>query len=150
MREGILEAYTGTVTGLKETEKGASLIMLFSLKLGEVTHGCYLLVNLLLPYVPSILELLQRCFQDEERSDALTKLAYGLIGDLADAYPNGEIKPYLLVNWVASELRSKQRMPQETKKTMRWAREVRRQLLGLARAKVSFLFFFQMVKQATQ
>jgi importin subunit beta-1 len=105
LREGILEAYTGTVTGLKETEK----------------------VNILLPYVPSILDLLHRCFQDDERSDALTKLSYGLIGDLADAFPNGEIKQYLLVNWVASELRSKQRMPQETKKTMRWAREMVKQ-----------------------
>ncbi|KAF8720311.1 hypothetical protein AX14_011024 [Amanita brunnescens Koide BX004] len=102
LREGILEAYTGIVTGLKKTEK----------------------VNILLPYVPSLLELLHRCFQDEERSDALTKLAYGLLGDLADSFPNGEIKQLLLVNWVASELRSKQRMPQETKKTMRWAREM--------------------------
>ena len=72
-----------------------------------------------------MLELLHRCFQDEERSDALTKLSYGLLGDVADSFPNGEIKQLLLVNWIASELRSKQRMPQETKKTMRWAREVR-------------------------
>ncbi|KAF8622289.1 hypothetical protein AX15_007152 [Amanita polypyramis BW_CC] len=101
LREGILEAYTGIVTGLKKTEK----------------------VNLLLPYIQSVLELLHRCFQDEERSDALTKLAYGLLGDVADSFPNGEIKHLLLVNWIASELRSRQRMPQETKKTMRWARE---------------------------
>lgn len=76
-----------------------------------------------------MLDLLQRCFQDEERSDALTKLAYGLLGDIADSFPNGEIKGLLLVNWIASELRTKQRMPQETKKTMRWTREVRIQCL---------------------
>ncbi|KAF8638413.1 hypothetical protein AX17_002220 [Amanita inopinata Kibby_2008] len=102
LREGILEAYTGIVTGLKKTEK----------------------VNLLLPHVQAVLELLHRCFQDEERTDSLTKLAYGLLGDVADCFPNGEIKPLLLVNWVAQELRSKHRMPAETKKTMRWAREM--------------------------
>ncbi|KAM6493384.1 Armadillo-type fold [Amanita muscaria] len=102
LREGILEAYTGIVTGLKKTEK----------------------VNLLIPHVPSMLNLLHRCFQDEERSDGLTKLAYGLLGDIADAFPNGEIKTLLLVNWIASELRSKHRMAQEARKTMRWAREM--------------------------
>lgn len=53
------------------------------------------------------------------------RLSYGLLGDLADCFPSGEIKQLLLANWVASELRSKHRMPAETRKTMRWAREVR-------------------------
>jgi len=52
-------------------------------------------------------------------------LSYGIIGDLADCFPDGQIKHLLLQNWVVSELRTKQRMPAETKKTMRWAREVR-------------------------
>ncbi|KAG6812910.1 hypothetical protein H0H92_015462 [Tricholoma furcatifolium] len=102
LREGILEAYTGIVTGLKKTPK----------------------VEILLPYVPEVLVLLQRCLADEERTDSLVRLAYGLLGDLADSYPGGQIKPLLLNAWIASELRSKQRMPPETKKTMRWAREM--------------------------
>lgn len=62
---------------------------------------------------------------EEERSDTSVKLSFGLIGDLADAFPSGQLKPLFLAEWVASELRSRARMPAETKKTMRWAREVR-------------------------
>ncbi|KAF6749546.1 karyopherin Kap95 [Ephemerocybe angulata] len=102
LREGILEAYTGIVTGLKKTER----------------------VNLLINHVPSILDLVQRCLAEDERLDSLMRLSYGLIGDLADCFPHGEIKAYLLQNWIVSELRTKQRMPPETKKTMRWAREM--------------------------
>jgi len=82
------------------------------------------LVGLLLPHSQGILELIRRCLADEERTDSLMKLSYGLLGDLADCFPNGELKQLLLANWVAAELRSKHRMPAETKKTMRWAREV--------------------------
>lgn len=101
LREGILEAYTGIVTGLKKTDKSA----------------------LLLNHVPSILDLVQRSLNDEDRQDPVTRLSYGLIGDLADAFPGGQLKPLLLQSWIASELRSRQRMPDETRRTMRWARE---------------------------
>ncbi|KAG7087450.1 hypothetical protein E1B28_013416 [Marasmius oreades] len=105
LREGILEAYTGIVTGFKKSEK----------------------VALLVPYAQSILELIQRCLADEERSDSLAKLCYGLLGDLADTYPDGRIKQLLLQNWVASELKSRVRMSADAKKTMRWAREMVKQ-----------------------
>lgn len=72
-----------------------------------------------------MLELVHRCLADEERSDSLVRLAYGLIGDLAECFSNGQLKQLFLSNWIASELRSRNRMPDETKKTMRWAREVR-------------------------
>lgn len=81
-------------------------------------------VNLLIPHVPPILDLLQRCFNDEERSDSLVKYSYGLLGDLADSFAGGQIKNYLLQSWIAAELRGKHRMSAEAKKTMRWAREV--------------------------
>jgi importin subunit beta-1 len=83
-----------------------------------------LLVSLLLPYVQSILELVNRCVVDEERTDELLKLSYGLIGDLADCFPGGEIKQLLLVNWIAAEFRTRHHMREDTKKTLRWAREV--------------------------
>ncbi|KXN87571.1 Importin subunit beta-1 [Leucoagaricus sp. SymC.cos] len=103
LREGILEAYTGIVTGFKKTDK----------------------TPLLFNHVVSILDLIQRCLKDEDRTDATMRLSYGLLGDLADTFPQGQIKQYLLSPWIANELRAKFKMPGETKKTMRWAREVR-------------------------
>ena len=84
---------------------------------------------MIVPYVPNILDLIQRCLTDEERTDAIVKTSLGLVGDLADAFPNGQIKQFLLAEWLVLELRSKGRMPPETKKTMRWAREVRYQII---------------------
>lgn len=93
------------------------------------SRRCFILTccfsgTLILPHVQSILDLVRRCLADDERSDTLMRLSYGLIGDLADSFPAGQLKQLLLQNWIASELRSKHRMPDETKKTMRWSREV--------------------------
>ena len=84
-----------------------------------------MVVPALLPYVQGILDLIQRCLGDEERTDSAMKLSYGLLGDVADCFPNGEIKQLLLAPWIVSELRAKVRMHAETKKTLRWACEVR-------------------------
>ncbi|EPS97330.1 hypothetical protein FOMPIDRAFT_1025098 [Fomitopsis schrenkii] len=102
LREGILEAYTGVVTGLKNTEKS----------------------TLLLPHIPHILELVQKCLADSERTDSVVKLSLGLIGDLADTFPDGQIKQLLLAEWIMGELRAKGRYSTEIKKTLRWAREM--------------------------
>lgn len=102
LREGILEAYTGIITGMKKTDKAP----------------------LLLQYAPSILDLVRRCQADVEKTDALVRSSYGLIGDLAETFSGGELKQLLLTSWIADELRSKQRMQPETKRTMRWAREM--------------------------
>ena len=97
-----MEAYTGIVAGFKNTPKA----------------------ELLLPYAPSMLELVQRCLGDSEKTESTVKLAIGLVGDLADTFPNGQIKQFLLHDWLANELRTKSRLAPETKKTLRWAREV--------------------------
>ncbi|KAI0092262.1 armadillo-type protein [Irpex rosettiformis] len=103
LREGILEAYTGIVGGFKGTDK----------------------VSLLLPHAGTILELIQRCLADGDRTETTVRLAIGLIGDLADSFPNGEIKQLLLTEWIAAELRSKGRgQSPETKRTLKWARDV--------------------------
>ncbi|KAF7300244.1 APC1-C domain-containing protein [Mycena kentingensis (nom. inval.)] len=103
LREGILEAYTGIVSGFKGTDK----------------------VPALLPYVESILELIHRCTADEERTDAQMKLSYGLLGDLAEALAGSpQLKQMLMKPWIAQELRTKHRMPPEMNKTRRWAREM--------------------------
>ncbi|KAI0744690.1 ARM repeat-containing protein [Earliella scabrosa] len=102
LREGILEAYTGIVSGFKNTPK----------------------VEALLPHVPAILELVNRCLVDSEKTESTVKLAVGLVGDLADAFPNGQIKQLLLADWIANELRMKGRLAPETKRTLKWAREM--------------------------
>lgn len=120
LREGILEAYTGIVGGFKNTEKGTSDVFI-----GLFVVLIYPAAGLLLPHVPSILELVQKALADSERTESTIRLAIGLIGDLADTFPGGEIKQYLLAEWIASELRSRGRgVNAETKKTIRWAREV--------------------------
>ena len=71
------------------------------------------------------MDLIRRALEDEDKTDAALKLAVGLIGDLADTFSNGEIKEFLLADWVAIALKNKSRVSSESKKTMRWAREVR-------------------------
>jgi hypothetical protein len=85
-------------------------------------------VQLLVPHAPVILELVQKVLADENSGEPLDKLAFGVIGDLADAYPNGEIKPLLLAEWIASSLVLRKGYDKETKTTVKWAREVRRRL----------------------
>jgi importin subunit beta-1 len=72
-----------------------------------------------------MLELVQKCLADEERPDGIASKAFGIIGDLADCFSDGEIKELLLSEWIASELRSKARMSADVKKNLRWARDVR-------------------------
>ncbi len=104
-------------------------------------------MEILLPYANAILELIFHSLSDEERSESVVKLSCGLIGDLADCFPSGQLKAALLQQWVANELRARTRMNSETKKTMRWAREVCVFCILIA---VLYSMILQMVKIATQ
>jgi hypothetical protein len=77
-----------------------------------------------------ILELVQKVLADENSGEPLDKLAFGIVGDLADAFPNGEIKQLLLAEWIASSLVLRKGYDKETKTTVKWAREVRRVFLS--------------------
>lgn len=79
--------------------------------------------TLLLEHVPAIFVFLHVVY-DEDHSENALKQAAGLIGDLADTFPNGQLKDVLLQDWVAGLVRTKIRNA-EVKKTLRWAREVR-------------------------
>jgi len=116
LREGILEAYTGIVTAFKGTEQGMPSSQLTK----PVAHS--VLVRLLQPHIQDILELVKAALLDDNHGDPVYGLAYGIIGDLADIFGT-QIKPLLLQDWVAAELKSR-RCPPENKQTMRWAREV--------------------------
>lgn len=88
------------------------------------TELCAIPVQLLIPYVPTILELAHLILEDENSGEPLEKSAFGIIGDLGDAFPNGEIKQFLLQEWLHAQLYNKQRYTSDTKKTIRWAREM--------------------------
>ena len=72
-----------------------------------------------------MLELIQRCLADADRQEPVMKGCYGLLGDLAEAFRNGQIKDLLLAEWIAAELRQKGRMSGEVRRNLRYAREVR-------------------------
>ncbi|CAE6410786.1 unnamed protein product [Rhizoctonia solani] len=102
LREGILDAYVGIVAGFKSADKPDPL----------------------LPYVQTMLGLCARALSDEERPDTIVRAAFGLIGDLADLYSKGQIKPLLTEGWLTSALQQKPKgAPQETKRVLKYARE---------------------------
>lgn len=90
------------------------------------------IVGLLFPHAQDILDLVRRSFEEENRPETVSRLGYGLMGDLAETF-QGQIKNILLSEWIAAELKARHRYPSETKKTMRWAREVCLLLLYLRR-----------------
>jgi importin subunit beta-1 len=61
LREGICDAYTGIIQGMTEGNK----------------------VDVLFPYLPSIVRLIDNIAQDKYRNEDLSRAAVGLIGDLA-------------------------------------------------------------------
>ena len=77
--------------------------------------------------MPAIFDLLHRTVQDEERTELVFQKAMGLIGDLAEAFPGGEIRDQLLSDWIISNLlKAKPRgQSAEAKRTIKWAKEVR-------------------------
>ena len=123
LREGILEAHTGIITGFKKTDRGVHRFLPMP-SLFPALHLHALAVQLLVPHAPVILELVQKVLADDNSGEPLDKLAFGVIGDLADAFPNGEIKPLLLGEWIATNLVSRKGYDKETKTTVKWAREV--------------------------
>lgn len=104
LREGILEAYVGIIGGLKTGGKS----------------------EILLPYVNSIFTFLHLTLTDQDRTEAILRSSIGLLGDLAEAFPNGQLKEPLSSSWVSDLLkvgRTKIGGP-ETKKVAKWAKEV--------------------------
>jgi len=83
LREGIMDAWGGIIGAMKAGEKTA----------------------LLQPYVESIFQLLNIVWLDGNRSDALMRSSMGVIGDLADAFPNGEFSQFYRADWVTAMIK---------------------------------------------
>lgn len=104
LREGIMDAWGGSITAMKEGKK----------------------TQLLQPYVESIFQLLQTIYQDQNRTEALLRASMGVIGDISEAFPNGEYSHYFrqeFLTAMARDTRSNKDFSPRTIDTARWARE---------------------------
>lgn len=112
LREGIMDAWGGIIGAMKTSNQTAALQ----------------------PYVQSIFQLLNVISQDMNRSEPLMRSSMGVIGDLADAYPSGELVEAFRQDWLTAmikETKTNREFQSRTIDTARWAREqVKRQLGG--------------------
>lgn len=110
LREGIMDAWDGCIVAMKSSNK----------------------TNLIVPYLDSIFDLLRTIQQDNNRTEALLRSSCGVIGDLADAFPNGEFRDYFrhdFLTAMAREARANAEFSSRTRDTARWAREqIKRQI----------------------
>ncbi|KAH7126225.1 armadillo-type protein [Dactylonectria estremocensis] len=112
LREGIMDAWGGIIGAMKASQKTQALQQ----------------------YVPAVFQLLNLIANDQNRSESLMRAAMGVIGDLADAYPNGELVNAFREDWLTAmikETKTNRDFQPRTVETARWAREqVKRQLGG--------------------
>ncbi|EEH09716.1 importin subunit beta-1 [Histoplasma capsulatum G186AR] len=117
LREGIMDAWGGILLAYKGTPNA----------------------NGLQPYVESIFQLLNIIAQDNNRSEGLLRASMGVIGDLADTFPNGEFAALFRNDFVSNlirETRTNREFGPRTIETARWAREQVKRQIGLATAQV--------------
>ncbi|KAF4501027.1 KAP95 [Fusarium agapanthi] len=112
LREGIMDAWGGIIGAMKVSEKTQALQQ----------------------YVPLIFNALSIIASDMNRSESLMRASMGVIGDLADAYPDGQLVDAFRQDWLTvmiKETKTNREFQPRTIETARWAREqVKRQLSG--------------------
>ncbi|KAJ5786699.1 Armadillo-like helical [Penicillium pulvis] len=110
LREGIMDAWGGILLSYKGSPQIVQLQQ----------------------YVDSIFELLHNISKEGDRSEGLMRSSMGVLGDLADAFPNGELAAYYRNDWVTTlvrETRATRQYSPRTIETARWTREqVKRQI----------------------
>lgn len=108
LREGIMDAYDGIIIALRSGEKS----------------------QLLLPYVQPVFTFLSIVNMDPDKTESLLRSAMGVLGDLAEAFPNGEISELFRADWIMGMIKeARSSYPGRTAETARWAREqVKRQI----------------------
>ncbi|KAG8528831.1 uncharacterized protein KY384_006520 [Bacidia gigantensis] len=110
LREGIMDAWSGTILAMKQTKP-----------------------HLLTQYVEPIFTVLNVIARDLNRSEALLRSAMGVIGDLADTFPNGDYANLFQQDWVTAlikDVKTNRDFQPRSIETARWAREqVKRQIV---------------------
>ena len=116
LREGIMDAWAGAIIAMQAEGK----------------------VHTLKPYIQSIFRMIHVVAQDQYRSEALIRSTMGVIGDLAEAFPNGEFVEIFREPWLMDlikDTRSNRDYSASTIDTTKWAREqVKRQTGGQTNA----------------
>ncbi|KAJ1971490.1 karyopherin Kap95 [Dimargaris xerosporica] len=107
LQEGILEAFIGIVQGFKGTEQ----------------------VQVLLPFARDMISFANIVCTNEERTDAVTRGVVGLVGDLAEAFPAGQLKEELARDWITTVIKQARAQragstSNSTREVARWAREM--------------------------
>ncbi|KAH8434214.1 karyopherin beta [Aspergillus melleus] len=118
LREGIMDAWGGILLSYKGTAE----------------------VSQLQPYVETIFQLLHLISQDSGRSEGLMRASMGVIGDLADAFPNGEFAAFFRNDWInglVTETRRNKDFGSRTLETARWTREQVKRQVGLSAASMA-------------
>lgn len=102
LREGIFEAYTGILQGLKAVETNNKSI-------------------LFLPYVDAVMRFIELVYHDENRFDSVTRTAVGVIGDMADAL-GPQVRSYVNVEFSKKMIRECQQSSNSSTQTIgNWA-----------------------------
>ncbi|KAJ5578600.1 uncharacterized protein N7459_007564 [Penicillium hispanicum] len=113
LREGIMDAWGGILLSYKGTP--------------DITQ--------IQPFVESIFQLLHIISKEGNRSEGLMRSSMGVIGDLADAFPNGELAVYFRNDWVTTlvrETRTTRQFSPRTIETARWTREMVKRQINLS------------------
>ncbi|KAF2683873.1 ARM repeat-containing protein [Lentithecium fluviatile CBS 122367] len=120
LREGIMDAWDGIVIAMKSSGK----------------------TQMLVQYLDSIFELLRIVQMDANRTEALLRSSCGVIGDLAEAFPAGDIREYFRHDFLTAmtrETRGNGDFSSRTRETARWAREQIKRQVGMLSASAPLL-----------
>ncbi|KAJ1736007.1 karyopherin Kap95 [Coemansia biformis] len=107
LRVGIFEAFVGITQGLKADGKA----------------------QLIQPQTQTIVGFMNFVYNDPTRSEDVTRAMIGLLGDLADSFPNGEIRDYLRADWIQALVKEGRASARgsSTRVVSRWARDMIKQ-----------------------
>lgn len=113
LREGIMDAWAGIITAMRHANKP----------------------QLLQPFVEPIFQLLQVIFQEESKlAESLLNSCMGVIGDIAEAFPNGQFSHYFRQDFLTAmcrEVRANKNFAVSVQNNARWAREQIKRQAGM-------------------
>eukprot|EP00123_Amoebidium_parasiticum_P016581 comp23506_c0_seq1/m.39386 comp23506_c0_seq1/g.39386 ORF comp23506_c0_seq1/g.39386 comp23506_c0_seq1/m.39386 type:complete len:883 (-) comp23506_c0_seq1:641-3289(-) len=114
LREGVLDAYTGIIIGLKGDDQKTFNPNVYQLK----------------PYVVPVMSFIQRCAEDRDHTDTIVRSCCGMIGDFCEIFRQ-DMRPLLEQAWVSRLLKEGRASSNgNTRKTAEWAGKTIREKCG--------------------